>query len=134
MEWWGESTPLLTTAAASSSSSSTVTPHPLLAEPELHELRYNDTLISERETEIQQIEQGVLLVNDVFKKIGTLVQDQGQLFDHIETNLQYTQIHLESADHELNRANKRTQKWQRCKCWFLGGLVVFFLLLLLIRA
>lgn len=105
----------------------------LLAEPELQEIKYNDTLITERAQEIQQIEQGVFLVNDVFKKIGNLVQDQGQLFDHIETNLQYTQVHLESADQELTRANKRGEKWKRFKCWLLVCLVVVFFMLVLIH-
>jgi syntaxin 7 len=44
------------------------------------EVTFNESLIAEREAEIQEIEKGVHLVNDIFVKIGGLVKDQGQLF------------------------------------------------------
>ncbi|KAI9184214.1 hypothetical protein H9P43_003267 [Blastocladiella emersonii ATCC 22665] len=99
------------------------------------EVAYNETLIAEREAEIREIEQGVHMVNDIFRKIGSLVKDQGHLFDNIEANLGSAQINVENANHELSTANKRSRSCRECKCWVLVvliGLVALFGLIIVL--
>jgi chromosome segregation ATPase len=41
-----------------------------------NEIEYNETLISERETEIQGIEQGITELSEIFRDLGMLVNEQ----------------------------------------------------------
>lgn len=42
-----------------------------------HELDYQDALIEEREAEIREIETGIHELNEIFRDLGTIVQEQG---------------------------------------------------------
>ena len=42
-----------------------------------HELAYQESLIQERETEIREIETGIHELSQIFRDLGTLVQEQG---------------------------------------------------------
>ncbi|KAJ3373897.1 Syntaxin-7 [Allomyces arbusculus] len=123
-----EDAPLLSTGGASSSDAQQhVLVHDL-------DIAYNETLIAEREAEIRDIEDGVHMVNDIFRKIGTMVKDQGQLFDNIEANLQTADVHVENAAVQLNTANKRGRWWREVKCRILLVLVAIAAVLALIIA
>jgi syntaxin 7 len=41
-----------------------------------NEIEFNETLISEREGEIQGIEQGITELNEIFRDLGMLVNEQ----------------------------------------------------------
>lgn len=41
-----------------------------------NEIEYNETLISEREGEIRGIEQGITELNEIFRDLGMLVNEQ----------------------------------------------------------
>jgi len=43
------------------------------------ELEFQETLIAEREAEIREIESGIHELNDIFRDLGTIVQEQGGL-------------------------------------------------------
>lgn len=42
-----------------------------------HELAYQESLIQEREAEIREIETGIHELHEIFRDLGTLVQEQG---------------------------------------------------------
>lgn len=42
-----------------------------------HELAYQESLIQEREAEIQEIESGIHELSEIFRDLGTLVNQQG---------------------------------------------------------
>ena len=42
-----------------------------------HELAYQESLIQEREAEIREIESGIHELHDIFRDLGTLVNEQG---------------------------------------------------------
>jgi hypothetical protein len=44
-----------------------------------HELAYQESLIQEREAEIQEIETGMHELAEIFRDLGTLVGEQGQM-------------------------------------------------------
>ncbi|KAI9219006.1 t-SNARE [Blastocladiella britannica] len=105
-----------------------------VAAPQVDELevQYNDALIAERDEDIRHLERETHLVNDLFRKVGSLISDQGQLVDHIETNVQRAQVQVENAGHQLRSANQRSRSWRDCKCWLLLVLAVFAGILTLI--
>jgi hypothetical protein len=43
------------------------------------ELEFQETLIAEREAEIREIESGIHELNDIFRDLGTIVEQQGGL-------------------------------------------------------
>lgn len=44
-----------------------------------HELEFQEQLIAEREGEIREIETGIHELNDIFRDLGAIVQEQGGL-------------------------------------------------------
>lgn len=42
-----------------------------------HELAYQESLITEREAEIREIETGIHELSEIFRDLGTLVNEQG---------------------------------------------------------
>ena len=44
-----------------------------------HELAYQESLIQEREAEIREIESGMHELSEIFRDLGTLVGEQGQM-------------------------------------------------------
>ena len=44
-----------------------------------HELAYQESLIQEREAEIREIETGMHELSEIFRDLGTLVGEQGQM-------------------------------------------------------
>lgn len=47
------------------------------------EVAFNEELIEEREHEIQEIEQGIVALNEIFRDLATIVTEQGSLIGHI---------------------------------------------------
>ena len=41
-------------------------------------IQYNENLIAERDEEVRSIEQDVLEINDIFKDLAVMVNDQGK--------------------------------------------------------
>ncbi|KAJ3300611.1 SNAP receptor [Borealophlyctis nickersoniae] len=74
-----------------------------------NEIDYNESLITEREEDLKDIERSILEVNEIFRDLGTLVHEQGHLLDNIESNVQSVEINMENATGELRTASK----WQK---------------------
>ncbi|KAL6053288.1 hypothetical protein STEG23_009383, partial [Scotinomys teguina] len=61
-------------------------------------------LIKERETAIRQLEADILDVNQIFKDLAMMIHDQGDLIDSIEANVESSEVHVERATDQLQRA------------------------------
>ncbi|KAG0673310.1 Syntaxin PEP12 [Kluyveromyces marxianus] len=92
------------------------------------EFAYQQHLIRERDQEISNIERGITELNGIFKDLGGLVQQQGQLVDSIEANLYNVADNTRSAANELNRAMRSGSSTRKLKLYFLL-ILLFFLLL-----
>lgn len=44
-----------------------------------NELEYNESMITQREDEILEIEQGISELNEIFRDLGTMVHEQGSM-------------------------------------------------------
>ncbi|KAJ1953082.1 hypothetical protein GGI12_006092, partial [Dipsacomyces acuminosporus] len=70
-----------------------------------NDVEYNEALINERESEIHEIEQGIVELNEIFRDLGTIVTEQQSLLDNIETNVQSVSINVMGAAEELSTAS-----------------------------
>jgi t-SNARE complex subunit (syntaxin) len=95
------------------------------------EVDFQDSLIVERETEIRNIEQGVTELNELFRDVAHIVNEQGQQLDIIADNVENTRNDTSGADLEL-RSAARYQKNARSKaCCLLLILAVIFTIVVL---
>ncbi|KAI9258370.1 t-SNARE [Helicostylum pulchrum] len=100
------------------------------------EIEYNELLISEREGEIQNIEQGISELNEIFRDMGMLVNEQESGIQSIYGNvLNITQNTRYAAD-ELVIANRHQRSARRNMCCFLLiiTIVACFLALIIVIA
>lgn len=68
------------------------------------EFVYQQSLIREREEEIQNIEHGIQELNEIFNDLGSIVQEQGTLVDNIESNIYEISNSTRDAAGQLNKA------------------------------
>lgn len=73
-------------------------------------------LIKERETAIQQLEADILDVNQIFKDLAMMIHDQGDLIDSIEANVESSEVHVERATDQLQRAAYYQKKSRKKIC------------------
>ncbi|XP_071116709.1 syntaxin-7-like [Haliotis cracherodii] len=73
-------------------------------------------LLREREDAIKKLEHDIMDVNQIFKDLGMLVHEQGEVLDSIEANIEQTQIHVEEGTQQLAKASTYQSKARRKKC------------------
>ncbi|KAI0592772.1 t-SNARE [Biscogniauxia sp. FL1348] len=95
------------------------------------EVDFQDALITEREEEIRQIEEGVGDLNVLFQQVAQIVSEQGEQIQTIENNAINVRDDTRGADYEL-RSAARYQKNARSKaCCLLLILAVIMTIVLL---
>ncbi|CCH58746.1 hypothetical protein TBLA_0A09620 [Henningerozyma blattae CBS 6284] len=99
------------------------------------ELTYQQTLIRQRDEEILNIENGINEINEIFKDLGAVIQQQSSMVDNIEANIYSTVDNTRQANEQLNRAlnyQRRSNKFCLHILFILLGIFFFFLFLVLI--
>lgn len=95
------------------------------------EVDFQEALITEREEEIRQIEEGVGDLNVLFQQVAQIVSEQGETLQTIEDNAVNVRDDVRAADYEL-RSAARYQKNARSKaCCLLLILAVILTIVLL---
>jgi len=84
----------------------------------------NDWLIRERDQEIRDIEQGVVDVNEMFRDIAHLVQDQGQMIGTIEAHIESSVDNTNRGVRSLEEAAGHQKKASNKTCWIVVILVI----------
>lgn len=77
------------------------------------------TLISERDEEIRNIEEGIQELNEIFVDLGQLVTQQGTIVDNIESNMYNIAGQTQSAATELTRAARYQSRSRSRQCCLL---------------
>ncbi|KAF8421959.1 t-SNARE [Tirmania nivea] len=72
-----------------------------MALAEQSEVDFQEMLINEREDDIRQIEQGISELNEIFRDLSTMVNEQGHIIESIEGNIQNTLTSTQDASREL---------------------------------
>lgn len=73
-----------------------------------------DNCIIERELDLIRIQNDVIDVNETFKYLACIVNNQQYLLDNIEDNVQHSEINLTHTVQELGKANKYQQSKGAC--------------------
>ncbi|KAG1814075.1 t-SNARE [Suillus variegatus] len=98
-----------------------------------HELAYQESLIQEREAEIQEIESGIHELSEIFRDLGTLVNQQGGMLDNIESNVYSIAVDTQGAAEELSTASEYQRKaGRRAACLMIILVIVVAVVLLAI--
>ncbi|EDW00017.1 syntaxin-16 [Drosophila grimshawi] len=84
-----------------------------------------------REQEVTKIVKSIYDLNDIFKDLGHMVQEQGTVLDRIDYNVEQTQTRVSEGLRQLQRAELYQRK-NRKMCIILVLAVVTFLMLLLL--
>eukprot|EP01104_Vermistella_antarctica_P001622 TRINITY_DN116_c0_g1_i1.p2 TRINITY_DN116_c0_g1~~TRINITY_DN116_c0_g1_i1.p2 ORF type:complete len:170 (+),score=43.28 TRINITY_DN116_c0_g1_i1:490-999(+) len=87
------------------------------------EREFNEALIQEREDGIREIEAAMNEVNEIFRDLGTLVLDQGQMIDNIESHIDTAVEKTGAGVAELRQAEK-TQRSARTKMCCIALIVI----------
>ncbi|KAK9467256.1 t-SNARE [Lipomyces arxii] len=95
------------------------------------ELDFQNSLIAEREVEIQGIEQGISELNEIFRDLGTMVTEQGVMIDNIESNITNVADSTQHASAELTKASRYQKSTRNRSCCLLFILVVILTVVLL---
>ncbi|KAI8640573.1 t-SNARE [Parasitella parasitica] len=97
-----------------------------------NEIEYNELLITEREGEIQNIEQGITELNEIFRDMGMLVNEQESGIQSIYGNVLNIAQNTRQAADELVVANRHQKSARRNMCCFLLIITVVGCILALI--
>ncbi|CAO3650003.1 unnamed protein product [Cunninghamella blakesleeana] len=84
-----------------------------------NEIEYNEVLITEREGEIQEIERGIGELNEIFRDLGMLVNEQDSSIQSIYGNVINIAQNTRQAADELTTANRHQKSARKNMCCFL---------------
>ncbi|EYC01945.1 hypothetical protein Y032_0103g3550 [Ancylostoma ceylanicum] len=85
--------------------------------------------IKERQQALQQLEQDIGDVNQIFADLARIVHDQGDMVDSIEANVEHAQIHVEQGASNLQQAVYYNQKARQKKMLLFAFIVILFLII-----
>ncbi|KAI5386715.1 hypothetical protein KIW84_073023, partial [Lathyrus oleraceus] len=71
-----------------------------------NEISFNEAIIEEREQGIQEVQQQIGEVNEIFKDLAVLVHEQGAMIDDIGSNIEHSHEATAQAKSELVKASK----------------------------
>ncbi|KAM4679991.1 syntaxin-7 [Amazona ochrocephala] len=86
-------------------------------------------LIQERESSIRQLEADIMDINEIFKDLGMMIHEQGDVIDSIEANVENADVHVQQANQQLSRAADYQQRSRKKMCILIAVLAVGVFLL-----
>ncbi|XP_007437068.1 syntaxin-7 isoform X2 [Python bivittatus] len=89
-------------------------------------------LIEERESAIRQLEADILDINEIFKDLGMMIHEQGDVIDSIEANVETAEVHVQQANQQLSRASAYQSKSRKKICILILILAIGLTVLVLI--
>ncbi|XP_077321073.1 syntaxin-7 [Lithobates pipiens] len=81
-------------------------------------------LIEERESAILQLEEDIRGINEIFKDLGMMVHEQGDMIDSIEANVESADVHVQQANQQLARAAEYQRKSRKKICIIITVLII----------
>ncbi|KAG6481577.1 hypothetical protein ZIOFF_058181 [Zingiber officinale] len=94
-----------------------------------NEIVFNEAIIEEREQGIQEIQQQIGQVNEIFKDLAVLVNDQGIVIDDINSHIENSHSATLQAKSQLKKAAKSQKSNSSLMCLLL---VIFGIILLIV--
>lgn len=91
--------------------------------------------LEEREREMHQLEHDILDINDIFRDLGTMVHEQGEAIDNIESNVETAAVRVESGNRQLESAVRHKRCSRKLICVITGviiGVVIAIIIIAII--
>merc|ERR1712029_409966 len=89
--------------------------------------------LEDRERAMRQLESDITDVNTIFKDLATMVHEQGEVIDSIESNIESTAVHVTTGTEELRQAAVYQNKARKKKIILaFVGLVILAILIAII--
>ncbi|XP_004251019.1 syntaxin-22 [Solanum lycopersicum] len=94
-----------------------------------NEISFNEAIIEERDQGIQEVQQQIGEVNDIFKDLAVLVHEQGTMIDDIGSNIENSHAATAQGRTQLAKAAKTQRSNSSLTCLLL---VIFGIVLLIV--
>lgn len=92
----------------------------------------NTRLALSRDEEVSKIVKSIYDLNDIFKDLGQMVQEQGTVLDRIDYSIEQTQTRVSEVVRQLQKAEMYQRKNRKmCAILVLAGITLFMLILLI---
>ncbi|XP_073842660.1 syntaxin 7 [Musca autumnalis] len=88
--------------------------------------------LEEQERAIRELEENIVGVNEIYKKLGSMVYEQGLIVDSIESSVEQTSVYVSQGSENLRMASSYKNKLRKKKLILLGILAVIVLIIVLI--
>uniref|UniRef100_A0A1I8AH87 t-SNARE coiled-coil homology domain-containing protein n=1 Tax=Steinernema glaseri TaxID=37863 RepID=A0A1I8AH87_9BILA len=88
--------------------------------------------IRERQMALNQLEQDIGDVNQIFKDLARIVHEQGDMVDSIEANVEHAQMHVEQGSQNVQRALHYQTKARQKKLILLAFFIAFLFIAILV--
>ncbi|CAI9288776.1 unnamed protein product [Lactuca saligna] len=99
-----------------------------------NEIAFNEAIIEEREQGIQEIQNQIGEVNEIFKDLAVLVHEQGAMIDDIGSNIENSHAATAQARIQLSKASKTQKANSSMTCLLLVIVGIVLLILITILA
>ncbi|XP_012523086.1 syntaxin-7 [Monomorium pharaonis] len=76
----------------------------------------NLRMLEEQEASIRQLESNISDINQIFKDLGALVYDQGEVIDSIEASVERTEVSVTEGAAQVRQASMYQTKLRKKKC------------------
>ncbi|CAL1686278.1 unnamed protein product [Lasius platythorax] len=76
----------------------------------------NLRMLEEQEASIRQLESNISDINQIFKDLGALVYDQGEVIDSIEASVERTEVSVSEGASQVRQASSYQTKLRKKKC------------------
>lgn len=88
--------------------------------------------LEEQERAIRELEENIVGVNEIYKKLGAMVYEQGLVVDSIESSVEQTSVFVSSASDNLRKAGQYKNKIRKKKLILLSILLAIFIVVVII--
>lgn len=99
------------------------------------QLERSATDLEQREREMNQLEHDILDINDIFRDLGTMVHEQGDTIDNIESNVETAAVRVESGNEQLESAVRHKRCSRKLTCVIAAiiiGVVIVIIIVLVV--
>ena len=101
----------------------------LIPDEQTMKVRQNEQFITQRNREIEKLNEMMQPVLEMFSDLNVLILEQGTMLDRIDGIMETAVEDMQQGNAELKKANDHQKSGNKCFYWYLG--VVFVLILII---
>lgn len=92
----------------------------------------NTEMVEQREKEVLNVMKSIVQLNEIYKELAQMVQEQGTVLDRIDYNVEITHVKVNQGYEQLRRAEFYQRKSRKMYCIMMLATTTLIMLLLLI--